>query len=96
MKWRRQLTVAGFANRPQAYFKSLPQCKQDLFAVVSKCPTHPGTLKILKQLTGFPRGIHIPNSVLLFYLSSKSLSKEEWFIIIYLLKIIIIHITSIF
>lgn len=45
-------------------FKSLPQCKQDLFAVVSKCPTHPGTLKILKQLTGFPRGIHIPNSVL--------------------------------
>lgn len=64
MKWRRQLTVAGFAIRPQAYFKSLPQCKQDLFAVVSKCPTHPGTLKILKQLTGFPRGIHIPNSVL--------------------------------
>ena len=56
-----QLTVAGFAIRPQTYIKSLSQCKQDLFTVVSKCPTHPG---ILKQLTGFPQAIHIPNSVL--------------------------------
>lgn len=56
-----QLTVAGFAIRPQAYFKTLPQCKQDLFTVVSKCPTHPG---ILKQFTGFPQAIHVPNSVL--------------------------------
>ena len=48
-------------NQASSIFQILPQCKQDLFTVVSKCPTHPG---ILKQFTGFPQAIHIPNSVL--------------------------------
>lgn len=50
-------------NQASSIFQ-IPPSMQAGFVCGHKCPTHPGTLKILKQLTGFPRGIHIPNSVL--------------------------------